>query len=165
MSYSIPMTTRGPYLRPSAAWRQDLARLAARGLSHSRIAAFLSREYRRPVTRWHVRYYLHEDDRLAQDGECVPRDPFDLHHRRAVYQLQKGFGHLLPDVLLRHRETDILVLLRERGPLSRDAIAQALGVRSLIARHQRWLSRLQQRGLVRLVFTRHRPGLYQIHTG
>jgi hypothetical protein len=134
------------------ACRSDLVRLAAQGLSDSAIARELSRLYAPLVfTRFQVWYYRHEDDRIAQDGECVPRERgSSLHRRRAIHQLRRGFGHLLP-LPLRCRESDILALLKERGPLTQQQIREAVGVRSLHTMGQRWLARLFRLGLIEVV--------------
>lgn len=152
---------RSAYLRPGS-WRADLERLHKAGLSDAAIARALERLYPGQVfTRKRILYWRTEEERLAQEGECVPREPFDLHHRRAVHQMLKGFGHLLP-LPLRQRESDILALLRQRGPLTRPEIARALGVRSLRTRHQHWLGRLRRLALVET--ERHPPArvLYRI---
>jgi hypothetical protein len=143
------MPSRAAYLRADA-WLADLRALHAQGLSDRAIARELSRRYPRlTFTRRRVHYWRAAEDRVAQDGECVPRDRFDIHHRRAVHQLRKGLGHL--PCTLRQREADILALLRERGPLTRPEIARALGVRWLRCgkyRNQHWLGRLRRLGLV-----------------
>jgi hypothetical protein len=141
---------RAAYLRADA-WLHDLRTLHAQGLSDRAIARELSRRYPQlTFTRRRVHYWRTEEDRIAQDGECVPQHHFDIHHRRAVHQMIRGLGHLLP-CTLRQREADILALLRERGPLTRPEIARALGVRWLRCgkyRHQHWLGRLRRLGLV-----------------
>jgi hypothetical protein len=130
------------------AWKPDLERLHRAGLSDRVIARELSRLYAPDVfTHEMVRYYRHEDDRLAQEGECVPRQSNTLNHRRAVHQMLKGFGHLLP-LTLRPRESDILALLKEHGPLTRHEIRRALGVNALRTGRQHWMRRLLQLGLV-----------------
>jgi hypothetical protein len=133
------------------AWKPDLERLHKAGLSDRAIARELSRLYAPAAfTLRMVRYYRAEDDRLAQDGECVPLARSTLEHRRAVHQMLKGFGHLLP-LTLRRREADILALLKERGPLTRQEIREALGLRSLRSRRQYWMQRLLNLGLVEVV--------------
>jgi hypothetical protein len=141
------VSSRARYLRADA-WLHDLRALHAQGYSDRAIARELGRRYPSlHFSRWSVWYWRTAENRIAQDGECVPRDRFDIHHRRAVHQLQKGFGHLLP-LPLRRRESDILALLRQRGPLTRPEIARALGVRTLRTRHQHWLGRLRRLALV-----------------
>jgi DNA-binding MarR family transcriptional regulator len=91
--------------------------------------------------------------RYAQDGECKPRErgiTSSLQRRRAVHQLRRGFGHLLP-LPLRCRESDILALLKENGPQTQRQLCEALGVASLNTMGQRWLSRLLNLGLVEIV--------------
>lgn len=145
------MEPRPCHLRARAC-RSDLTRLVSAGLSDAVIARELSRLYAPLVfTRFQVWYYRHEDDRIAQDGECVPSQRgSSINHRRAVHQMLKGFGHLLP-LPLRCRESDILALLKERGPLTQQQIREALGVRSLLTRQQRWLTRLFRLGLIEVV--------------
>jgi hypothetical protein len=141
------VSSRARYLRADA-WLHDLRALHAQGYSDRAIARELSRRYPQlAFTHDRVRYWRTADDRIAQDGECLPRDRFDLRHRRTVYQMLRGLGHLLPQTL-RQREADILALLRERGPLTRPEIARALGVRTLRTRHQHWLGRLRRLALV-----------------
>jgi DNA-binding CsgD family transcriptional regulator len=138
---------RARYLRADA-WLTDLHALHAQGLSDRAIARELSRRYSHlTFTHDRVRYWRTAEDRIAQDGECVPQHRFDIHHRRAVHQMLRGFGHLLP-LPLRQREADILALLRQRGPLTRPEIARALGVRTLLTHQQHWLVRLFRLGLI-----------------
>jgi hypothetical protein len=143
------MWARISYAR-AGPWRQDLERLAARGLSHAAIARQLMQMHPgQTFTRRQVHYHLHEDDRVAQDGECVPLKSPDVWHRRRVHQMHQGFGHLLPDLTLRHRESDILALLREEGrPLTRPQMAEQLGVRHLRSNGRHYLGRLRRLGLV-----------------
>jgi hypothetical protein len=141
---------RARYLRADS-WLADLRTLHAQGHSDRAIARELSRRYPQlTFTRRRVHYWRASEDRVAQDGECVPQHRFDIHHRRAVHQMLKGFGHLLP-LPLRWRESDILALLRQRGPLTRPEIARALGVSSLHTREQHWLARLFRLGLIVVV--------------
>lgn len=155
------MPSRAAYLRADT-WLHDLRALHAQGLSDCAIARELQRRYPQwTFTRRRVFHWRTADDRVAQDGECVPQQRFDLHHRRAVHQMIRGLGHLLP-CTLRQREADILALLRERGPLTRPEIARALGVRTLRTRHQHWLGRLRRLNLIKT--ERHPPErvLYRI---
>src|SRR6476659_440889 len=143
------MWARINYLR-AGEWRQDLQRLAARGLSHAAIARELSSLHPgQTFTRRQIHYYLHEDDRLAEDGECVPLTRPDLWHRRRVHQMLRGFGHLLPDLTLKHREADILALLRDEGrPMTRHEMAERLRVRHLRSNGRHYLGRLCRLGLI-----------------
>jgi uncharacterized protein YqgQ len=136
------------------AWKPDLERLHRAGLSDRAIARELSRLYAPAIfSRRMVRYYRAEDDRLAQDGECVPRERSTLQHRRAVHQMLRGFGHLLP-LPLRRREADILALLKERGSMTGHEIREALGLRRLHTDGQPWMPRLLSLGLVEVVGAR-----------
>lgn len=151
------MGRRIPYLS-AGQWLDDLRRLHEAGHSDREVAAALSERLGRALTEKHVRYWRWQlypaKQRRRQD-----------HQRRrseaALYQLQQGWGHLLPHELrwpergfgpghrLRPRECDILSLLRDEGSQTARAIRRRLGLTLKTARSS-WLACLCRCGLVEL---------------
>src|SRR5262249_4144530 len=126
-------------------WRADLDRLADTGLTDRQIAVELSRRHA-PLqfTRRMVIYYRHEDRRLDNAD-----DAGNARQQAALcYQMHRRLGHLLPAIQLRPRETDILALLLDRGPLRLVEIRSALSLRSLYTGAESWLARLARMGLI-----------------
>src|SRR5262245_15761268 len=78
----------------------------------------------------------------------------ELAYRRRRFQSAAGWGHLLPSadgktgLLLRRREIEVLNLLRDRGPLTREALYGLMRVERLHARGRSLLARLARAGLV-----------------
>lgn len=128
-------------------WLSELHRLHGLHYSDARIAAILSDLFApRKFTRRMVFYYRCEQERDRDDDQMRPIDR--LTALRSSYQAQRGFAHLLPEIVLRQREADILALLRREGPLTRPEIARALGAHSLRTRGHGWMGRLYRAGLV-----------------
>jgi hypothetical protein len=143
------MSRRAAYLSVArtSAWLADLRALHAQGLSDRAIARELSKRYphlafsRRKVHYWRVEMIERSETGRLADYPTLAQARL-CHYRR--YQSERGLGYLLPDyqrptpnqgehgrwtdgVILTPRQSDILALVRDHGPLSRPKIARLLG--------------------------------------
>lgn len=152
------MGRRNAYLS-AGAWLSDLRRLHEAGHSDRQVAAALSARLGRAVTKKHVAHWR------WQLYPAKHRRERDFQRRRseaALYQLQAGWGHLLPHELrwpergfgpghrLRPRECDILSVLRDHGSQTARQLLQRLGRRSLQNGPAHLLAGLCRQGLVEL---------------
>jgi len=145
-------------------WLNDLYSLSAQGLSDRQIALRLGRLY--PAQRfsravvWHWRT---QDARLSPRKRRPRPAGWRAEHRQerdALYQVQQGFGFLLPRELrwpekgfgpgirLRRREVDILCALRDLGSQTARELRALFGLTTLQAGRTHWLSHLMRKGLV-----------------
>jgi hypothetical protein len=142
------MSLRAAYLSARfPGWLADLRSLHAQGLSDRAIARELLKRYphlafsRRKVHYWRVEMIERSETGRLADYPTLAQARL-CHYRR--YQSDRGLGYLLPDyqrptpnqgehgrwtdgVILTPRQSDILALVRDHGPLSRPDIARLLG--------------------------------------
>ncbi len=104
----------------------DAAVMLCEGLEHRRL----------PWTTDQVRYYRRVLA-LPHRAIIISRDCATLMDRRRLAQIEAKWGHLLPDqddpakspaIVLGPRQCQVLSLIRDRGPICRGEIIEALGL-------------------------------------
>jgi hypothetical protein len=137
---------RAAYLRADS-WLADLRALHAQGYSDRAIARELSKRYpqlafsRRKVHYWRVEMIERSETGRLADWPTLAQARLCAYRRHQEY---RRLGYLLPDyerptpnqgehgrwtdgIILTPRQSDILALVRDHGPLSRPDIARLLG--------------------------------------
>ncbi len=110
-------------------------------------------------TRWSKRSVWYHRRQMGLDAN---RQQASLtayrNESRLIYQTEKRWGHLLPDLELRRTEVDILTTLRDYGPQTRAALCRAVGTVSLNTGGRSYLVRLQRADLIQ----GRKAGLYSL---